>query len=228
MKTIGLIGGTGWVSTVEYYKLINEKINEKLGGLNFAKVILYSFNYGEIDALNRRSNKSEIYKLLEDASKKIITAGAECILLCANTLHQYAEELEKNINAPLIHIAEATAGEIKKMGFTKVGLLGTKQTMEMDFYKSKLAQQGIETVVPELNDRNFIQSKISNELIKNVFLDKSRERFIEIINKLAVQGAQGIILGCTEIPLLVKPEHTLIPLLNTLEIHSRAAVEFSI
>lgn len=228
MKTIGLIGGTGWVSTVEYYRIINEETNKRLGGLEAAKCILYSLNYGEIDSFNKKNDSEGIFLLLSNAAEKLIAAGADCILLCANTMHQYASRLELKIDVPLIHIAQATGEAIKNRGLNKVGLLGTKQTMEMDFYKSKLNEKEIEVIIPEKIDRDFIQNTISNELLKNMFLDESRTRFQKIMEKLKNNGAEGIILGCTEIPLLIKQEHSALPLFNTLEIHSIAAVDFAL
>ncbi|MBA4317038.1 MAG: aspartate racemase [Flavobacterium sp.] len=228
MKTIGLVGGTGWISSAEYYKIINEEVNRRLGGLEFAKCILYSINYAEIDSFNLQNNPEGVYSLIHDASVKLINSGADCILLCANTLHQFADKLQTEIDTPIIHIASVTAKEIKRNKYKKIGLLGTKQTMEMDFYKIRLMEESIETIVPELKDRDYIQNVISNELLKGIFLDESRTRFVEIINGLNNRGAQGIILGCTEIPLLVSGENTNIPLFNTLIIHSYAAVDFAL
>ncbi len=228
MKTIGLVGGTGWISSVEYYKIINEEVNRRLGGLEFARCILYSINYNEINNYNLQNNREGVYSLIHDASIKLINSGADCIVLCANTLHQFADRLQQVIEVPIIHIADATAKEIKRNKLKTIGLLGTKQTMEMDFYKTKLLVEGIETVVPGSEDRNYIQNVISNELLKGIFFDESRNRFIDIINGLNKKGAQGIILGCTEIPLLVSGENTNIPLFNTLIIHSHAAVDFAL
>ena len=228
MKTIGLIGGTGYISTIEYYKIINETINMKLGGLNFARCVLYSFNYGDIDALNKQDDMQSIYKLLLNAANKVIDAGAECILICANTLHYFADELEKNISIPLIHIATATAKYIKNKQITTVGLLGTKQTMEQDFYKSKLTEHGIEVLIPNNDEREFIHNTIINELLIGKFRNESREKIIALIKRLNRFGAKGIVVGCTEIPLLISQEDTDIPLYNTLLIHSLAAVDFAL
>ncbi|PKP35337.1 MAG: aspartate racemase [Bacteroidetes bacterium HGW-Bacteroidetes-17] len=228
MKTIGLVGGTGWISSAEYYRIINEETNRRLGGLEFSKCILYSINYGEIDSFNKNNNRVGVYDLILDASIKLINSGAEGILLCANTLHQFVDKLELVLNVPIIHIANATANQIKQKEIQKVGLLGTKQTMEMNFYKSRLNASGIEVYVPELDDRNFIQQTISNELIKGIFLEKSRNRFVTICNDLINRGVEGIILGCTEIPLLLKQENVNIPLFDTLEIHAMAAVDFAL
>jgi aspartate racemase len=228
MKTIGLVGGTGWISSAEYYKIINEEINRRSGGLVFARCILYSVNYGEIDAFNREDNKEGVYQLILDASLKLILSGADFILLCANTTHQFAERLEREIDVPLVHIAEATAAEIRRKNINMIGLLGTRQTMEMDFYKSKLNDSNIEVLVPEPDDRDFIQNTISDELLRGIFSENSRLRFIGICKKMKMRGAEGIVLGCTEIPLLLKQEDTDILLFNTLTIHARAAVDFAL
>ena len=228
MKTIGLVGGTGWISTAEYYKIINEETNRRLGGLEFSRCILFSVNYAEIDNFNKERNNDGIYSLIRDASKKLIISGADCIVLCANTLHQFVDRLEQEIDVPVIHIAEGTAIEIKRKNMKKVGLLGTKQTMEMDFYKSKLNEKNIEVLIPGPDDREYIQQTINNELIKSVFSDDSRSRFIEICKDLSDKGAEGIVLGCTEIPLLLKQEDINIPLFNTLLIHSISAVDFAL
>jgi aspartate racemase len=228
MKTIGLVGGTGWISSAEYYKIINEETNRRLGGLEFAKCILFSLNYGQIDSFNKENDNDGIYSLILDASMKLINAGADCLVLCANTLHQFVEKLEPKINVPVIHIATATAKEIKKRNLNKIGLLGTKQTMEMDFYKLKLKEENIESLIPGTGEREFIQRTINNELVNGIFSDESRSRFIEICNDLNRRGAEGIVLGCTEIPLLVKQEDIRIPSFNTLLIHSISAVDFAL
>ncbi len=228
MKTIGLIGGTGWISTQEYYRYINEMTNERLGGLNFAKCVLYSFNYAQINALNKLGDARRVYDLLLDAAGKLEYAGAECLILCANTLHQFADELECNLKIPIVNVADATAREINQRQFTKVGLLGTKITMEADFYKNKLCQKGIEPLVPEKDDREFIHETILNELLKNIISDNSKRRFQKIIGDLKAKGAEAIILGCTEIPLIVKAEDTELPLIDTLQMHCRAAVDFAL
>ena len=223
---IGLIGGTSWVSTAEYYRLINEKTNEKLGGLNFARCILYSLNYGDVNELNNRNELNGVYLLILDAAKRLHSAGAGCLVLCANTMHQYADALEREIPLPLIHIADATAEAIKSDKYTTVGLLGTRQTMEMDFYTKKLRDHGIRTIVPEEADREFIEKTIRTELVSGIITAESNKRFLEIITNLHNLGAQGVVLGCTEIPLLVKQEQTKVKLYNTLEIHAGTAVDF--
>jgi len=228
MKTIGLIGGTGWPSTVEYYRIINEEINKRLGGLNSARCILYSFNYEDINQCNLRDDHEGVYKYVLDAAKRIRTAGADCLVICANTMHQYVERLDEEIKLPIVHIADATAAKIKKQGLTTIGLMGTRFTMEMDFYTKRLNDSGIKSIVPEKQERNFIHNTIMNELLKEIFKPETKKKFLEIINDLEQKGAQGIVLGCTEIPLLIKQEDTHLPVFNTLQIHAKAAVDFAL
>jgi len=228
MKTIGLIGGTGWVSTLEYYRLINEETNKQLGGHNAARCILYSFNYADINECNLREDHEGVYKLVLDAARKLKNALADCIVLCANTLHQYAERIVEEVRLPIIHIADATAVEIKEQELSTIGLLGTKFTMEMDFYKKRLSEASINTIVPEKSERLFIHNTIMNELLKERYTTESKKRFLEIIIDLEQKGAQGIVLGCTEIPLLIKQADTHLPIFNTLEIHAKAAVDFAV
>jgi aspartate racemase len=228
MKTIGLIGGTGWISTVEYYRLINTEVNNRLGGLSAARCLLYSFNYNDIAELNQKNDHAGVLQLVLDAAQKLENAGVDCIALCANTLHFYADDLQKKITKPIVHIGSVTANEIKKQGLSKVGLLGTKLTMEENFYKDRLKNHNIQTLIPGDRERAFIHRSIFNELIKNVFPDKTKVQFLEIISSLQQQGAEGIILGCTEIPLLIKQSDVAIPVFNTLEIHVNSIVDFAL
>jgi aspartate racemase len=228
MKTIGMIGGTGWPSTLEYYRLINQETNKRLGGLNSAKIIITSFNYAEIDALNKKEDHAGVYKLVLESAQKLKNCSVDCLVLCANTLHQYVEDLEKEIGVKIVHIADATAREIKRKGLSKIGLLGTRFTMEMDFYTKKLKEAGIESIVPDKPERIFIHNAIMNELLKEEFKIKTKEKFLAIIKELETNGAQGIVLGCTEIPLLIKQEDVHLPVFNTLEIHAKAAVDFAL
>lgn len=228
MKTLGLVGGTGWVSTIDYYRLINQGINKALGGHESARCILYSINFADIIAYNKRNDTEGIYAMIRDATEKVIQGGAEGIILCANTMHKFADRLQKEIDVPIIHIAEATAREIKNKNMSKVGLLGTRYTMEEDFYISKLKAAGIMTLVPEKEDREFINATIYDELLKEIFKEDSRKRFLEIIKKLELKGAESIILGCTEIPLIIQDGDCDLPMIDTTAIHSRAAVNFSI
>ncbi|RPI14475.1 MAG: aspartate/glutamate racemase family protein [Ignavibacteriae bacterium] len=226
MKTLGLIGGTTWVSTVDYYRLINQKVNEKLGGDNSAKILLYSLNFAEIKKLIDDDNWKDVSTRYCMISKKLESAGADCIIFCANTAHIIADDVRKAVNIPLIHIAEETANAIKRNKLKKIGLLGTRYTMESDFYKSILSKCNIETLIPDKDDREFIQHTIFDELGKEIFLPESKARYIEIINKLIQQGAEGVILGCTEIPLLIKQDDCPVPVFDTTMIHANAAVEF--
>jgi aspartate racemase len=228
MKTIGLIGGTGWPSTLEYYRIINEETNKRLGGLNSARCILYSFNYADIDACNKREDHERVYQYVLDAAKRLKTAGAECLVLCANTMHQYVERLNEEIKLPIVHIADATAAEIKKLGLSTIGLMGTKFTMEMDFYTKRLSEQRINSIVPEKPERLFIHNSIMEELLKEIFKPETKKKFLDIINYLEQKGAKGIVLGCTEIPLLIKQEDVRLPVFNTLQIHAKAAVDFAL
>jgi len=228
MKTIGMIGGTGWPSTLEYYKILNRETNRRLGGLNSAKIILYSFNYAEIDKLNKIEDHNTIYELILNAITELKKTSVDFIILCANTLHQYVEKLEDKTSIKVVHIADATASEIKKNGLNKIGLLGTRPTMEMDFYTKRLQNVSIETFVPEKRERDFIHNAIMNELLKEEFKPETKNKFLDIITELENKGAQGIVLGCTEIPLLIKQNDIKLPIFNTLEIHAKATVDFAL
>ena len=228
MKTIGMIGGTGWPSTLEYYRIINQETNRRLGGLNSAKIFLSSFNYAEIDALNKKEDHAGVYKLVLDAAQRLKKSSVDFLLLCANTLHQYADNLEREIGLKIVHIADATAEEIKRKDLTMIGLLGTKFTMEMDFYTKRLSAAGIESLVPPKPEREFIHNAIMNELLKEEFKKETKEKFLNIISELEHSGAQGIVLGCTEIPLLITQKDSHLPVFNTLEIHAKAAVDFAL
>jgi aspartate racemase len=228
MKTIGLVGGTSWVSSLEYYRFINQGVNEVLGGNQFARCVLYSINFGDITACNERNDTEGVYTLIRDAAAAVARAGAEGIVICANTLHQFADRVKKDIDLPLIHIAEATAREINRSGLSTVGLLGTIPTMEGDFYTAVLSDRDIRTLVPGPEEREFINKVIYEELVREIFKESSRHRFMEIMERLQRRGAEGIIMGCTEIPLIIQDEDSELPLFNTTAIHARAAVEFSL
>jgi len=228
MKTIGMIGGTGWPSTLEYYRILNQETNRRLGGLSSAKIILSSFNYAEVDALNKKDDHAGVYKLVLEAAQRLKRSSVDFIIICANTMHQYVEMLEVTLGLKIVHIADATAKEIKRQGISNIGLLGTRFTMEMDFYTKRLSDAGIKSIIPDQPDRNFIHTAIMDELIKEKLKTETRERFIKIINGLEERGAKGIVLGCTEIPLLLKQKDVSLPLFNTLEIHAKAAVDFAL
>jgi len=225
-RIIGMIGGTGWASTAEYYRLINEKVNARMGGFQFARCLLYSLNYGEIHDFNVKGDLESIYILVLAAVRRLQAAGVDCMVLCANTLHQYADRLFKEVPIPIIHIADATAIEIKKDRLQKVGLLGTGQTMEMDFYKNRMAKHGIEVIIPDAEDRKYLDQTIRKEFVANIFTQEASKGILQIINVLEERGAEGIILGCTEIPLVVKQDQTRVKLYDTTEIHAEAIVDF--
>jgi aspartate racemase len=228
MRKLGLVGGISWVSTIDYYRLINTGINQRLGDLEYADLIIHSLNYGEVKRNNESGNWDANYELLKDASLHMKDAGVEAILLCANTMHFFAGKLMEETGLPLIHIAEATAVEISNKKLKTVGLLGTKFTMEMDFFKEKLAEQNIKTIVPGGNDREYIHQTIFEELGKGIIRNETREKYLNIMENLIGEGAEGIILGCTEIPLLISESDTSIPVFDTTAIHARAAVEFAL
>jgi len=229
MKTIGLIGGTGWESTVEYYKIINKKISESSGYKHSAKIIMYSIDFFEISSRIENEDFDGMEKFLTEIAIKIEADGADGLLICANTLHMFAEQISKKISIPLIHIADATAVKIKEENFQKIGLLGTKPTMEMPFYKNRLKEKhGIDVIVPSDTEREFIQKTFLGEFFKGKFTPEAKKQFLDIMDKLVLQGVEGIILGCTEIPLLINQKDTTIPLFDTLEIHANAAVAFAL
>ncbi len=228
MKKIGLIGGLTWVSTIEYYRLLNQLVNEKLGGSEAAEVIIYSVNFGEIKKFTEANDWENISKIICAAAKELEKAGADCVLLGANTMHKIAPEVQAAVSIPLIHIADVTATAIRNKGLSKIALLGTKYTMQLDFYKNALAKKGIETLIPGEEDIQFINTAIYTELGKNIFLPETKKRFLQIIDTLAKQGAEGVILGCTEIPLLLNQSDTSLAVFDTTMIHAMAAVEFSL
>jgi aspartate racemase len=225
MKTLGLIGGTTWHSTVDYYRLINEAVPARLGRSHSAKIILYSLDFQELVDLNESDHPEKAAELVLDAAVKVAKAGADYLMLCANTLHQYVPLILGKVNLPIIHIAEATAVKIKEKGLKKVGLLGTKITMEKDFYKDILLKHGIESLIPEAQEREFIQNAIYKEFSLGIFTDTAKNRLLFIMNKLKEAGAEGMILGCTELPLIIKKEDFDQPLFDTLDIHIQAGIE---
>ena len=228
MKTIGLIGGTSWVSTIDYYKYINQFVNDRLGGINSQKIILYSMNMEDLFKFASVNNWEGLGDYLTDIALKLQTAGVECIAICANTPHIAAHLVQPKIKIPIIHIVDETAKEILKNKIKKVILLGTKITMEQDFFKKRLLNFGIETIIPEEEDREFIHTSIFTELGKLILLPETKEKYLKIISKLQKIGGEGVILGCTEIPLLIKPEDCSIPSFDTTLIHSKAVVEFAL
>ncbi len=228
MKTIGLIGGITWLSTADYYRVLNEMTNERLGGVASAKIILYSVNFEEIKTLTFANDWKGISSQICAAASKLEAAGADCLLICANTMHKIADEVQQVMQIPVIHVAEQTGKTIKEKQIKKVALLGTRYTMELDFYPAKLRALGIETIIPEAVDRQYIHDAIYNEMGKGIFLPATKEKFLSIIQKMARAGAEGIILGCTEIPLLIKQADCSLPVFDTTFIHAKAAIDFAL
>ena len=223
MKTIGILGGTGWESTIDYYRIINEITKQRLGSFHSAKILLYSFDLQELIDLQNDGKWDEEAKLLADAAKKLESAGADFIVIACNTVHKKAEFIQSQIKIPLLHIADATADAVKNAGIKKVALLGTKYTMEADFYSKRL-----DIMIPNEVDKDLVNNVIYNELCVGKISPDSRKKLVEIIERLAGKGAEGVILGCTELQLLVKPDDVKIPLFDTTRIHSEAAAKDAI
>ncbi len=226
MKTIGLIGGMSWESTANYYQIINREVKACLGGLHSGKVCLYSVDFAEIETLQHQDRWDDTAIILAQAAKSVEAGGADFILICTNTMHKVADQIQQAVNVPLVHIADATAEQLVVDGIKKVGLLGTRFTMEQDFYKQRLIDKfGVDVVVPSSDDQTIVHDVIYNELCKGEVHDDSRQHYLTIIEKLVEQGAEAVILGCTEIAMLVESQHTDVKLYDTTEIHAKAAVE---
>ena len=229
MKTIGMLGGMSWESTVNYYRAINQGVKQELGGLHSAKISMYSVDFGEIEPLMRDQRWEDIAARLGDAARVIEAGGADFLMICTNTMHKLFIEIESAVNIPLLHIADATAAQLLDDGIGRVGLLGTAVTMEQDFYKGRLTEKfGIEVLVPEASARADVDNVIFGELCKGVLNDDSRTRYLEIIRQLQGQGAEAVILGCTEIAMLVSQEQTPVPLYDTTAIHAAEAVRWAL
>ena len=228
LKTIGLIGGMSWESTVTYYKIINETVKEKLGGLHSAKCILYSVDFQEIEECQANGNWEKSGEILGEAAYNLEKAGADFIVICTNIMHKVVNQIKEKISIPILHIAEMTAKKILEKGLKNIALLGTKYTMEQDFYKSKLIEKGINVIIPDKNDIEIINEVIYDELCLGTINSDSKKKFLEIVDKLRSKGAEGIILGCTEIGLLIKNEDTDVPLFDTAIIHAEQAAIYSI
>lgn len=228
MKKIGLIGGMSWESTLLYYKLLNEKVKSLRGGFHSANCVIESVNFAEIAALQAKDDWSSLDKLMITRARALETSGAEMILICANTMHLSVPAIEQSTKIPVLHIAEVTAAEIKKSKLKKVALLGTKFTMEKDFFRDILEKNGITVCIPDAEGRNRVHEIIYQELVNGIITDESKKTYVSIIENLIAEGAEGVILGCTEIPLLIKPVDVDIPLFNTTKIHAEKAVEISL
>lgn len=229
MKTIGLIGGMSWESSLEYYRIVNEGVRTSLGGLHSAQCLMYSVDFAPLETLQHAGRWDEAGEAMADAARRLERGGADFIVLCTNTMHKLTGEIEAAVQIPLLHIADATAERITRQGLKKIALLGTRFTMEEDFYKGRLEQKyGLEVLVPALKERELIHRIIYDELCLGEIRSESRRAYQTILHDLAHQGAQGIILGCTEIGLLVKPEDSPVPLFDTTRIHAEAAVSMAL
>ncbi len=229
MKILGLIGGMSWESTIPYYRMINQHVKEQLGGLHSAKIILYSVDFHEIEQLQAKGDWQTAGQVLSDAAVSLKRAGADVIVVCTNTMHKVADEIETACGLPLLHIADATAAQIKQQGISKIGLLGTRYTMEQDFYRGRLTQKHhIDVITPNSADREIINRIIYEELCLGITSEMSRQEYRRIIGHLEEQGAQGVIFGCTEITLLVNAQDARVPVFDTTAIHAKAAAQYAL
>ncbi|MFW6251850.1 MAG: aspartate/glutamate racemase family protein [Halanaerobium sp.] len=229
MKTIGLIGGMSWESTVDYYKILNREVKKRLGDPHSAEIIMHSVDFAEIEKLQAAGEWELLTQKMINIAEKLEAAGADMLLICANTMHQMAPAVQSQLKIPLLHIADAAAEKIEAENLKKVGLLGTKYTMEGDFYKDRIENNyQIEVIIPEAEQRDYIHQAIYQELVAGILKDQTREKFKTVIDSLKIKGAEGIILGCTEIPLLIKDQNSSLPVFNTTELHAKKAVEFAL
>ena len=227
MKTIGLLGGMSWESSVEYYRIINEAVHQRLGGVHSAKCVMYSVDFAEIEVLQSQGRWEEATKMMVDVSRLIEKGGADFLLICTNTMHILADRIQETLNIPLLHIADATAERIRSQGFTKIGLLGTRFTMEKEFYRGRMEERhGLTMCVPDDAGRDLVHRVIYDELCKGVLREESRAAFLGEIQKLQSLGAEAVILGCTEIGMLVSEEQSPLPAFDTTKIHAEAAVKW--
>lgn len=228
MRRIGLLGGMSWESSAEYYRRLNELVRERLGGLRSARVLLDSVDFAEVEALQAEGRWEDAGALLAGRARALEAGGAEIVALCTNTMHKVVSDVEDAVQVPVLHIADAAARRIQGAGIAQVGLLGTAFTMEQDFYRSRLAERGIETLVPAQDDRTAVHRIIYDELVQGVVSEESRQTYREVIQRLVADGAEGVILGCTEIELLVGPEDSPVPVFPTTRLHVEALVAASL
>lgn len=226
MKTIGLVGGITWLSTAEYYRIFNQLIQEKLGGVNSAQVIIYSVNFQQIKTLTEAGDWNAMAAIIGKAAQQLEKAGADCLLVGANTMHRIADQIQAHVQIPLIHVATVTADAIAQQGLQTVALLGTQYVMQQDFYRNKLTERGLNVLIPAQEDIDYINYAIYNEFSKGIFTAAAKQRFLEIIEALIAKGAQGVIFGCTEIPILLKQGDCSVPVFDTALLHAKAAVAF--
>lgn len=228
MKVIGLIGGISWESLAKYYQLVNEEIRDRLGGLNSAKLLMLSVNHQEIDELERQNRWTEAAVAMVDAARRLEKGGAAFVLICCNVMHKIADHVQRSIGVPLIHIADVTAEAVKRSGFSAVGLLGARAVMEEDFFKDNLVSAGLDVIIPSEAAREFVNGVIFNELSYGEIVEESKKMLLNIIKDLESAGAQCVVLGCTELSLLIQQEDTPLPLFDTLALHARKAVDLAL
>ena len=229
MKTIGLLGGMSWESSQEYYRIINEETKARLGGVHSAKCLLYSFDFAEIEVLQMAGDWDAATRMMIDAAQALERGGADCLVIATNTMHKMADEVQASIGIPLLHIADAAADQVKADGLDTVALLGTAFTMEQDFYTGRLADQhGLRVLIPDEAGRQVVHNVIYEELVKGIIRDESRQQYQDVIGKLAEAGAQGVILGCTEIGQLIAPDDSPIPTYDTTRLHAVAALDWAL
>jgi len=224
MKTIGLLGGMSWESTAEYYRLLNELTRERLGGLHSSRCVLYSVDFAEIERLQAEGRWEQAAEVLAEAARALEAAGAEILLLCTNTMHKVAGQVAAAVTVPLLHLADTTADAVRDSGLRRIGLLGTAFTMEQDFYRNRLESHGLEVWIPDAAGRSIVHRTIYEELCQGIVREESRQSLMAIIRDLVTSGAEGIVLGCTEIELLIKQEHSPVPVFPTTRLHAEAAV----
>jgi aspartate racemase len=229
MKTIGLIGGMSWESSLEYYRIVNEEVKRRLGGFHSAQCLMYSVDFAEVELLQHEGRWDDATRMMVDAAQRLERGGADFVVLCTNTMHKCADEMQRAIGIPLLHIADATAEQIKARGMRTIGLLGTRFTMEQDFYKGRLiGRHGLQVLIPSAEEREVVHRVIYDELVLGQIRAASRAQYVEIMARLVEQGAEGIILGCTEIGLLVRGEDSRVPLFDTTRLHALAAVDYAL
>jgi len=229
MKTIGLIGGMSWESSIEYYRIINQETKKRLGGLHSAECIMFSFDFAEIEDLQMKDDWDTATQRMIQAAQQVERGGGECIVICTNTMHKMADDVQNAIDIPLLHIADATAEAVQANGIETIGLLGTRFTMEHDFYKGRIIDKyGLDVHVPDVDGREIVHTIVYDELVVGHIRDESRVAYQNVIGKLQAGGAEGVILGCTEIGLLIKPEDSPIPVYDTTYLHAVAAVEWAL
>ena len=228
MRRIGLLGGMSWESTALYYRLLNEDVRGRLGGFHSARVVLASVDFAEIEAMQSSGDWAAAGALLADEAAVLEAAGAECLVLCTNTMHTVAGAIEAAVGIPLLHLADVTADAVRGAGIDRVALLGTRFTMEQPFYVERLRSHGIEVLVPDVEDRALVHDVIYDELVLGVVREESRTAYVEVVRRLVEQGARGVVLGCTEIELLIGPGDVPVPVFATTALHARAAVDFAL